>query len=173
MFYTDESSSHVNSYIILHLICECIKWTVAVTIADKHVSNIVSAITQHWFRQFGAPDMLIWDGEGAMNSDEARIWATRWNLDLVMRPKDKKAWIAERHHEILRVQLHKTQSQLASDNINLDFEQVLAEAVLAKNCLLSTGEGSPYLSLYGRVPRLLPQLDGVNRRGQTGGRRRS
>eukprot|EP00959_Pyramimonas_sp_CCMP1952_P163753 3423483-Pyramimonas_sp.AAC.1 len=61
---------------------------------------------------------MIWDGEGAMASDEAKTWATRWNIELVIKPKDKKAWIAERHHEIIRCQLHRTQSQLQADNID-------------------------------------------------------
>ena len=38
---------------------------------------------------------------------------------------------------------------------------ILAESVLAKNALLSTGQGTPYISLYGRIPRLLPQIEDV------------
>ena len=66
----------------------------------------------------------------------------------------------ERHNEILRVQLHKVQSRLRAENLTVRFPLVLAEATLAKNCLLSTGNSStPYQSLYGRVPQVLPQID--------------
>ena len=48
---------------------------------------------------------------------------------------------------------------IASRNITVSFDLVLAESVLAKNALLSTGDGTPYQSLYGRTPRLLPQIE--------------
>ena len=144
---------------MLHLICECIKWTVAVEIADKETITILNAMTTSWVQHFGAPEILVWDGEGAMNSDEAKKWATRWAIDLIIRPKDKKAWIAERHHEILRDQLHKTQMQILAERVQISFPTLLAEAALAKNAMLSTGSGTPYISLYGRVPRLLPQIE--------------
>ena len=51
------------------------------------------------------------------------------------------------------------QLQIISEHIDVSFESVLAEASLAKNMLLSTGDGSPYVSLYGRVPRILPQIE--------------
>ena len=161
MFYADESGDSVSDYIILHLVDECIRWTVAVVVSDKETQTILEATTAHWIQQFEAPELLIWDGEGGMRSEEAKVWATRWNIELAIRPKDKKAWIAERHHEILRTQLHKTQSQLAADNIRVPFTMMLAEAVLAKNALLSTGQGTPYQSLYGRTPRLLPQIEDI------------
>jgi hypothetical protein len=161
LFYADESGVTVSNYIILHMICECIKWTVAEIVESKEPKSLLPAMTMRWIKLFGAPDVLIWDGEGAMNSDEAKVWADKWNIGLIIRPKEKKAWIAERHHEILRVQLHKTQSQLAIEDIKVPFNCILAEAVLAKNMLLSTGQGSPYMSLYGRLPKLLPQIEDV------------
>ena len=161
MFYADETGQTPQDYIILHLIDEYIRWTVAEEVSGKDVATLLEAITCRWIRPFGAPEMMIWDGETSLSSDEAKVWADRWNIELIIRPKDKKAWIAERHHEILRQQLHKTQSQLAADGIKLPFKSMLAECELAKNALLSTGQGTPYVSLYGRVPRLLPQLEDI------------
>ena len=161
MFYADETGQTPQDYIILHLVDECIRWTVAEELAGKDHNTILEAVTCRWIQQYGAPEMMIWDGETSISSDEAKIWADRWNIELVIRPKDKKAWIAERHHEILRTQLHKTQSQLAADRIRVPFKATLAESVLAKNALLSTGHGTPYVSLYGRVPRLLPQIEDI------------
>ena len=102
MFYSDETGRQIKSYIILHLIDECVRWTVAEEITDKETHTILVMITSRWIRVFGPPELMIWDGEGAMASDEAKTWATRWNIELVIKPKDKKAWIAERHHETLR-----------------------------------------------------------------------
>ena len=41
------------------------------------------------------------------------------------------------------------------------FATVLSLAVLAKNALLATGQGTPYHSLYGRTPNLLPQIEDI------------
>eukprot|EP00973_Karenia_brevis_P009075 1228151-Karenia_brevis.AAC.1 len=60
--------------------------TVAEEISDKTTDVIIECMTQRWFRYFGAPDMLIRDGEGPMNSDSAKSWATHWNVELVIRP---------------------------------------------------------------------------------------
>ena len=80
-------------------------------IADKETGSILEAMTEYWIRQYGAPEVLIWDGEGALGSDEAKTWADRRSIDLIIRPADKKAWIAERHHEILRDHIHRVQTQ--------------------------------------------------------------
>ena len=142
MFYADAGRQQAEDHVILHLIDECIKWTVAVIVNDKETCTILEAMPEYWVRQFGAPEVLIWDGEGAMNSDEAKIWATRWSIELIMRPADKKVWIAERHHEILRDQFHKVQMQAIADKLQISFRAILAGSCLAKNSLLSTGDGN-------------------------------
>ena len=95
MFYADETGQTPQDYIILHLIDECIRWTVAAEIASKDANTLLDAITTHWIQHYGAPEMMIWDGETSISSDEAKVWADMWNIELVIRPKDKKAWIAE------------------------------------------------------------------------------
>ena len=81
---------------------------------------------------YGPPELLIWDGESGMTSDEAKTWADRWDIEIINRPKHKKAWIAERHHEILRHGLHKSLTQLMADRIVVPFRQTLAAQVLAR-----------------------------------------
>ena len=79
----------------------------------------------------------------------------------------KKAWIVERHHEILRAQLRKSQTQLQAEGIEISMPMLLSEAVLAKSSLLATGTGTPYQSLYGRTPRLLPQIEDITGSSRT------
>merc|ERR1711923_18011 len=110
---------------------------------------------------FGPPELMIWDGERAIISNEAIQWASRHKLQLIQRSKHKKAWVAERHNEILRQACHKCQTQLAAEGHDIKFAHVLADAVFSKNALLSIGEGTPYIALLGRVPQLLPQLEHI------------
>ena len=77
------------------------------------------------------------------------------------RAEGQEGVIAERHHEILRAELHKTQTQMVVDGITALFEMILGESVLAKTAFLATGQGAPYQSLLGRTPRLLPQIEDV------------
>ena len=61
----------------------------------------------------------------------------------------------ERHHEILRQQLHRMESQATEDGLRVNFAEMLSEAVYAKNVLLCVGNHSPFEAVLGRTPPLL------------------
>ena len=82
-------------------------------------------------------------------------------LQLIQRAKHKKAWVVERHNEILRNACHKSQTQLAVEGVEIKVSHVLVEAVYSNNALLTIGEGAPYIALLGRVPPLLPQIEHI------------
>ena len=69
--------------------------------------------------------------------------------------------MAEIHNEVLRNSLHKCQTQLAAEGIEIKFAHVLAEAVYSKNALLTIGEGTPYIAVLGRVLPFLPQIEHI------------
>ena len=122
----------------------------AVNISNVELDSL-AAMTTTRLQLYGPPTSIVWDGESSISAEEAEQWADRWRIDLLLRPKGKKAWLVERHHEILRQQYHKTQSQLRADqgeHRSLSCETVLAECVLAKNMLLSIGEGRRRICLY-------------------------
>ena len=48
MFYSDETGTTIINYIVLHLICECIRWTVAEDIPDKETHAILAVMTSRW-----------------------------------------------------------------------------------------------------------------------------
>ena len=159
MFYecaaTPLGSSSIRApseHIILHLVDGCIRWSTAVDIPTKNAEDIIEAIQIHWLKLDGKPELMIWDGERAMVPTEASIWAPRNQLQLIQRAKHKKAWVVERHNEILRNACHKSQTQLAAEGIEIKLPHILAEAVYSKNALLTIGEGTPYIALLGRAP---------------------
>ena len=67
--------------------------------------------------------------------------------------------MVERHHEIMRQQISKLHSQALREQLRVDFEQVMDEAVMAKNQLLTVGGVTPYQAVLGTMPRLLPEAD--------------
>ena len=124
--------------------------------------DIIEAIQIHWLRLYGKPELMIWDGERAMVSIKALQWASRNHFQLIQRAKHKKAWVVERHNEFLRNASHRCRTQLAVEGINVKFSHVLVEPVYSKNALLTIGEGTPYISLFGRFPPLLPQIEHIS-----------
>ena len=97
---------------ILHFVGERIRWSAAAEIADTTLESIIDALTTHWIQLHGQPELMMWYGERAMVSIEVLQWASRIKMQLVSRAKHTKAWVAERHTEILRTALHNCQTQL-------------------------------------------------------------
>ena len=82
-------------------------------------------------------------------------WLEQRSCRLILRAKGQHAHLVERHHELLRKQIKVLDDQATSEGLKVDFEFILSESALAKNCLLSIKGRSPYEALYGRVPPLL------------------
>jgi hypothetical protein len=114
----------VEDYIICHMIDEATRWTSAWLVRSRRASDILSSITRNWIRIFGAPQVFISDKEGAVDSEKGSIFFERWNIQPHLKPKGSHANIVERHHELLRQQIHKISSQLRHENLSVDFEEI-------------------------------------------------
>ena len=140
---------------VCHLIDVAVRFCAAQLVPDRSTTTLIKTITLLWFKLHGAPKQLTADTESALNSDEARVWADRCGFKLNLRPRGAHAKIVERHNALLRDQLHYIDDQMDLDGIVIDEDCILAEAVLAKNALVSIGGASPYQAVYGRQPNLL------------------
>eukprot|EP00971_Amphidinium_carterae_P331793 6465576-Amphidinium_carterae.1 len=145
-------------YMILHLMDECTKWCVAEMIGSTDDQELITSITLKWFQPFGAPSNMIVDGEKGLASDTALHWLSSWGVERIPRAPNQHAHLIERHHQILRDLLHKVQSQHDEEGLVSAPQLLLAECVLAKNTMLSIAGESPYHALYGRTPKLLPEV---------------
>jgi hypothetical protein len=67
--------------------------------------------------------------------------------------------VVERHHEILRQQLHRLLAAARSEGLTVNIEDALAEATFAKNVMLQVHGTTPYLALFGRYPQILSDLE--------------
>ena len=72
-------------FIIVHLLDEATRWTMAVYVPDKRLGTIVKSITLNWFQTYGAPVAIVCDGEGALQGDEALQWLDRWDTARIPR----------------------------------------------------------------------------------------
>ncbi|CAK0834374.1 unnamed protein product [Prorocentrum cordatum] len=146
--------------IVMHMLDTLVRFSVAAIIPDRNTGTIIGAVTHYWFRLFGAPAVLTSDREGALDSDEARSWASRWQCKLNLRPRGAHARMVERHHELLRHQLHLVDEQCTRDGTPVPDEAILDECVLAKNCMISiSGNITPYKVVFGRTIPMLTDLE--------------
>ena len=149
----------VEDLIILHMIDEAIRFTMCELIPNKQTSTIIDAVTNSWFRHFGPPQLIVSDQEGGLVSEDAAIWSERWGTSFRFKPKGSHASVVERHHQILRDQMHKLLAQAKLEKLTIVPSQMISEAVYAKNILTSVHGVSPYVALYGRYPVILKEME--------------
>ena len=83
LFYSDELEQRLQSFVILHMVDECIRWDEALIVNSKDTPDLITGMTSLWIGRFGAPAMMIWDGESALFSAEGKKWTDRHNIDLI------------------------------------------------------------------------------------------
>ena len=76
-----------------------------------------------------------------------------------LKAKGQLAVFVERHHAILRDQLHKILAQARAESITIDFEDILSEGTFVKNAMLQIAGTSPYVALLGRFPAVLAEFE--------------
>ena len=74
-----------------HLCDSCLRFSQADFLDTRSRADVLNMITFIWIRQYGPPELLISDREGALDSDEGRSWADRWGIQLRFRPTGSKA----------------------------------------------------------------------------------
>ena len=126
------------------------------------METLIEAIDKIWVSIHGPMREFIIDGEAAL----AQGWLPRQyfkekGITVIIRPPGSQAKFIERRGAITRDTLHKVSTQLEKNGItSLPFPQVLGEATFSGNALLAVNQATPYGALYGRVPHMLPDIDG-------------
>jgi hypothetical protein len=149
----------IESLVIVHMIDEATRWSVAEIIESRQAENILRCITDRWIRIFGPMTTLMSDQEGGLVSEQASIWAERHSIALRFKPKGSHAAIVERHHQTIRDLYHKLSTQAQHERLTVEPSDILSEAVFAKNVLTNVGGYSPFQALFGRFPAVLTDLE--------------
>ena len=109
-----------------------------------------------WIRPYGAPRVIESDQEGAFRSDNMRTWLDRAGTILSLKPKNTHTWMVETHHDILRQLYVRIKAQCEEEGLAYDDEDILTQAVIAKNLLTTVGRYSPQQAVFGKQPGILP-----------------
>ena len=139
--------------VILHVVDEATRYSVAVLLPNKSEEAIKEGFSMGWTRHYGPPQKVIADGEGGIMSLDS--WFQSQKIELRPRAPGQHAQLAERHHEVLRQQLHRLEDQAAEEGVSSGFEEILTESIIAKNSLTSIAGYSPFQAVHGRTLELL------------------
>ena len=138
----------------------CTRWHAARVVPGKDEDTLMQAIDELWVSTHGAPKELIVDGEsGIAVSERTNQYLARKGTKLHVRAKDQHAKFVERRGALLRDTIHRIEGQAKEEGLSIPFTSIPAEAVFCGNARLSVNGRTPYNSVYGRVPLLLPSID--------------
>ena len=141
------------------LIDEATRWECAEILPGKETEHLIRFITDRWVRVFGSPKLIVSDQEGGLFSEESSIWAERTGFSIRPKPVNSHAALIERHHQVLRDLLHKLTSQIRVEKLQVEINDVLSQAIFAKNVLTNVAGFSPFLAVFGRWPNVLSDLE--------------
>eukprot|EP00974_Lingulodinium_polyedra_P100968 9782959-Lingulodinium_polyedra.AAC.1 len=74
-----------------------------------------------WVQPYGPPACLVVDGESSLASDEAGIMLSRRGCARIFRAPTQHAHMVERRRALLRGQLHKIDTQLRVEELDVPF----------------------------------------------------
>ena len=150
-------------FVIIHFVDHATRWQTASLVASRTIADLVGALDKSWVLIFGPMKELILDGESALASVECAAYLDRHGIKRRPRAPGQHAQYAERRGGLLKEQLNRSCSQLATEGYKIGnsprqmpMDSLLAECVFAGNALLSYHGHSPYEAVFGRTPSLLP-----------------
>ena len=152
-------------HIILHMVDRATRWHAALEVQGRTMEHLIAGIDACWVGLHGPMKEFIMDGETAIAQGwESRDYFTRKGITVHIRAPQQHARFIERRGALLREHIHRIDSQLRTEGIpkgDIPFPQRLSESVFAGNALLSINATTPYNSIYGRVPNILPDINKV------------
>ena len=113
-------------YMIRHIVDVATRFCTASVIPSKSAQDLIRCIHRFWFRFFGAPKLIIADGETGLDSEEVKRWPDIMRSEIKPKAPGQHAQAVERHHDLLRQTLHRFEDQLREEGIRVPFDVVIA-----------------------------------------------
>ena len=117
---------------ILHLIDVCLRFSQGAT-SRKDELALTTTISRIWISIFAAMQTLTMDEETGMRCQTVSDWASANGMNLKFKAPQQRAWIVERHNDLLRRTIRTTEDQLINEDLWVPFEQVLAIVIFMRN----------------------------------------
>ena len=145
---------------IIHRIDTCLRWSATLDVKQRDDKTLLNGIATIWIQIYGAPEGVPLDQETGMRGTAVDHWAIYSQIMMNYQTPIQKAWLVERHNEILRVGLYLVETQVRQESIVFPFTSLLALLTFMRNPLIVINDATPYRALFGRQPAILPPLEG-------------
>lgn len=110
---------------IIHLIDTCLRWSATQDCGRKTIKILLDRISAIWISIHGPMKVLTMDQESSMRGKCVDDLAIAKQITLHYKAPRQKAWLVERHNEILRQALHKVETQIQRESLVCSFTIVL------------------------------------------------
>ena len=118
----------------------CTRFCVAVVVADRESNTLLTALQRGWLSVFGPPSAIVTDQEGGLASPAATAWMAHRDIHFKPKARYAHAQMVERHHALLRHQVHLLKDQTMEEGLRASFESLLSESVYVKKCPDESGQ---------------------------------
>ena len=143
------------------VIDEATRYKVATSCNGRYLVDILSALMRGWIRYFGPMRILVTDQESSLMTVEAgeefqRLGIERRPAGTTTRKQGQQhttTGLVERHIDLVKIGMLKIQAESNRYGIELQPEDLAAEAAMAQNLTLSVGGYTPATMLFGVLPR--------------------
>jgi len=156
----------IYKYAVFNIVDRCTRWGEAYVVevtrdtGGKSTADCIEALDT-WISRHGPMGKLICDGEsGIARAHMTQEFLRRKGVKFEPRAKDQHARVAERRGALLRDCIHRIDAQLEAEGISyIPFKQRLNEGAFSLNALLSINGSTPFNAVYGRSPKILPDIN--------------
>jgi hypothetical protein len=148
-------------HLFMLVIDEATRYKVATSCPGRYLKDILETLMKCWIRYFGPMKIFVTDQQSALMTIEAGQEFQR--LGIERRPAGtttKKqgqmhttTGLVERHIDLVKMSMLKIQAESGRYGIELEMEELAAEAAMSQNLTMSVGGYTPSILLFGLLPR--------------------
>ena len=129
--------------------------------SGRALSQVLGALMRSWIKYFGPMRTLVSDQETALMTVAAGVELQRFNIARqpagtisgVEGQKHTMTGLVERHIDLTKITMSKTQAEAARWGIDVEEEGLAAEATMALNTTTNVGGYAPSMMVVGVLPR--------------------
>ena len=153
-------------HLFMLVIDEAMRYKVATSCPGRYLKDILETLMKCWIRYFGPMKIFVTDQQSALMTIEAGQEFQR--LGIERRPAGtttKKQGQMHTTTGLVKMSMLKIQAESGCYGIELEMEELAAEAAMSQNLTMSVGGYTPSILLFGLLPRGFLEPDAEHRHG--------
>ena len=152
---------HIDQQWYLLIVDEATRYKIGTLVKGRDHVSLLSGLLRSWIRYFGPPRNMISDQETSLMSVEAGTELERLHMQRQPRgttsgkqgAQHTGTGLVERHIELTKITMAKIHAEALRYGIEVEGEELIAEACMAQNTTVSYGGYTPSMAVFGILPR--------------------